>query len=314
MDGRGGGPNRHSPFGPRSPHLTPRLIVRSCKDAKVTVVLHSGTPKEESVSAKVLAADPELDLAVLKISGVKKLPPAIDYSHTLKLAETMPVYTFGFPFGKILATSRGNPAITIGKGSISSLRLDNNGELARVQIDGALNPGNSGGPVVDNQGKLVGVAVATISFSSGIGLAIPAKHLSLLLQGRLGQPHLYASQNTAGQLVVHVEIGLIDPLRRIQSVVLNYMDADKAGESPRPTARLSQLRGCRKLPLKIENQVACGSFPLRKGMTEMKVLCQGVCTTSDGKQGRTRNLTETVGLAAARVAGKSEPKPAPGAG
>jgi hypothetical protein len=75
----------------------------------------------------------------------------------------MPLFAFGFPFGEALARHKGNPAITVSKGSISSLRRDDGGELAIVQIDGELNPGNSGGPVVDAQGRLVGVAVAKVA-------------------------------------------------------------------------------------------------------------------------------------------------------
>lgn len=146
-----GGMRRGPFFGPWGPYfgLTPRIIAQTMKDAKATVVLYSGTPKEESCPAEVLAADPDLDLAVLKVAGVKALPQPVDLDDDPKLTETMPVYVFGFPFGEVLATGKGNPAITIGKGSVSSLRLDERGELARVQIDGALNPGNSGGPVVD---------------------------------------------------------------------------------------------------------------------------------------------------------------------
>lgn len=68
--------------GPRGPSigLTPRIIVQTLKNAKATVVLYSGTPKEEPRPAEVLAADPELDLAVLKASGVKELPQPIDLS------------------------------------------------------------------------------------------------------------------------------------------------------------------------------------------------------------------------------------------
>ncbi len=301
--GPGGGPFGRPPMGPRGPRfpgLTPRIIVRKCKDAKATVVLYSGTPKEESSSAEVLAADPELDLAVLRTNSLRKLPPPIDYGHDPKLVETMPIYTFGFPFGKVLATSKGSPAITIGKGSISSLRLDDDGQLKLVQIDGALNPGNSGGPVVDGQGRLVGVAVATISNSSGIGLAIPARHLSLMLHGRLGRPHLSATRGDDDRLVIHVEIGLIDPLHKIRSVELHYLAANLVDEAPGAAARLSDLPGCRKLPLRIENQVACGEFSPRKGVTEVQLLYQAVCTTSDGKEALTKNSTQTLSLSGCR--------------
>src|SRR5205085_10448224 len=65
-----------------------------------------------------------------------------------------------------------------------SIRLDENDAVVYVQIDGALNPGNSGGPVVDPEGRLLGIAVASIRGSSGIGLAIPVKHLTQLLEGK----------------------------------------------------------------------------------------------------------------------------------
>jgi S1-C subfamily serine protease len=145
------GPHGHLgprlPPGPAAPSLTPRLVVRTLKDADVTVVFRSGTPQEQAVHAEVLAADPEVDLAILKAVDVKNLPSPVDCSRDIELSETMPVFSFGFPFGEVLATSKGSPAITIGKASISSLRLDDAGQLALVQIDGALNPGNSGGPL-----------------------------------------------------------------------------------------------------------------------------------------------------------------------
>src|SRR5205085_1393192 len=119
----------------------------------ITLVFASGTRTEQSVTATVLAADAERDLAILKATGVRETPKPIAFSQTPKLVETMQVYVFGFPFGASLSTGRGNPAITVGKGSVSSIRTDNQGELTRVQIDGALNPGNSGGPVVDSKGQ-----------------------------------------------------------------------------------------------------------------------------------------------------------------
>ena len=130
--------------------------------------------EEESARGELVAVDLDEDLAIVKASGVKQMPKPIDYRHEPKLAETMPVYSFGFPFGHFLATGKGNPAVTVDKATISSLRNDSADELALVQISGALNPGNSGGPVVDARGRLVGVAVATIKNSSGIGFAIPS--------------------------------------------------------------------------------------------------------------------------------------------
>src|SRR5262249_34867270 len=142
-------------------------------NAKVTAVFDSGTRAERTGPAEVLAADAQSDLAVLRVTGVKDIPEPIRYADAARPFETMPVWTFGFPFGQALSTSKGNPSITVGRASVSSLRQNEDGELVFVQIDGSLNPGNSGGPVVDSKGRLVGVAVATIK-GSGIGFIIPA--------------------------------------------------------------------------------------------------------------------------------------------
>jgi S1-C subfamily serine protease len=330
------GPMPGPMFGPRGPSfgLTPRIIVQTIKDAKATVVLYSGTPKEDPRRAEVLAADPELDLAVLKASGVKELPEPIDLSHEPKLAETMPVYVFGFPFGEVLATGKGNPAITVGKGSVSSLRLDSRGELTLVQIDGALNPGNSGGPVVDSRGKLVGVAVATIRDSSGIGLAIPSQHLARVLQGRVSKAHLHASQDDEGIVTVHVEVNLIDPLGKITSVTLNYLAANAVPEDIKPTDLLSALPGCRKLALKIDGRLATAELPLKKGVTEVAMRYQVVGINSLEQESHTDSVAETIrtraafnpsGFAAALGAGtgagaganrppRSRTRPAPASG
>src|SRR5438046_133142 len=88
----------------------------------------------------------------------------------------------GAATGTALSTTRGNPAVTVGKGTVSSLREDEAGEVAVVQIDGDINPGNSGGPVVDGQGRLVGIAVAKIT-GTRIGLAIPPSELTKMLDG-----------------------------------------------------------------------------------------------------------------------------------
>ena len=110
--------------------LTPGEVARSLKTPAVTVVFDGGTATELSAKAEAIAADPEADLAVLRVTGLKVPPKPIDPAAAPKLSETMAVYTFGFPFGQALATGKGAPAITVGKGSVSSLRLDEGRTLA----------------------------------------------------------------------------------------------------------------------------------------------------------------------------------------
>src|SRR5262249_31008337 len=148
----------------------------------VTAVFWSGTRKETSVRAEVLASDPERDLAVLRVRGVKDLPAPIDLGQKVGLVETMPVFIFGFPLGPALSPRTAPPATPTGRATVSSIRTDDRDEVFLVQIDGDITPGNSGGPVVDGRGRLVGAAVARVR-GPRIGLAIPPAELGRMLEG-----------------------------------------------------------------------------------------------------------------------------------
>ena len=69
---------------------------------------------------------------------------------------------------------------------MSTLRNDDLGQLFAIQLDGSLQPGNSGGPIVDERGRLIGIAVAKVGGVDTIGLAIPADELRELLALRVG--------------------------------------------------------------------------------------------------------------------------------
>jgi S1-C subfamily serine protease len=246
------------------PPSGPVTVTVNLKDPTLTVVFGSGTREERSAKAKVVADDEEKDLAILEVTDVKDLPEAIRYDDPPKLVETMPVYVFGFPFGKALATGKGNPAITVGKGSVSSIRLNDDGDLSVVQIDGALNPGNSGGPVVDAKGRLVGVSVATIKGSSGIGLAVPSQDLNRLLAGRVGAYTLHLAKRDKESIEVNVEMRLIDPLHRVRAVTFHCAPGTHKGKVKGP---LSGLPDGRKVTLEIKDQVAVGkvTLPAKEG-------------------------------------------------
>ncbi len=145
-----------------------------------SLVFNSGTRNEKVLTGEIVAISQEQDLAVLKVTS-KNLPAPIDLTPT-KLRETMTIYTFGFPLGEVLSKDRANPAATIGKGTIGALPEDESGKLRHVQLDGELNPGNSGGPIVDGEGKLVGIAVSKIP-GTKISFAIPPAELTELQKG-----------------------------------------------------------------------------------------------------------------------------------
>jgi hypothetical protein len=136
------------------------------------------------LKAKVLRRDKALDLALLKMDGDEQIE-ALELGSDKDLGELMELIACGFPFGLALARQGEYPAISINVGSVTSLRRDKDGELHRIQLDAALNPGNSGGPVLDRSGKVVGMVVSGYQ-GSGVNMAIPVSHL----QRFLAQPEI----------------------------------------------------------------------------------------------------------------------------
>jgi S1-C subfamily serine protease len=229
----------------------------------VSIVFNSGNTNEQVLKAEILGALDDPDLAVLKVSGIKGTPKPIEFRQGAQPVETMPLYLLGFPFGDALATNKGNPTITIGKGSVSSIRKDAAGKVAKVQIDGALNPGNSGGPVVDSKGNLVGIAVQTIQ-GSNIGLAIPPAELSGILDGRVGKPTIVAGTTQNGAAPSYeIVVPVIDPLNKLKSVSIMYVDGSVSVEGAKPGQPfLLSVAGSQKLDLPIKDRTARAAIPL----------------------------------------------------
>ncbi len=230
---------------------------------KISLVFGSGTKNEKVLPAHVLATDGDRDLAVLKVEDVPDSFRPIDITREVEPIETMTVWVLGFPFGEALSVTRGNPAITVGKGTVSSIRLDERDEAAVVQIDGDLNPGNSGGPIVDGDGRLVGVAVARI-VGTRIGLAIPPGELTKMLDGRVGAVGIRHRVVEDGSADVTAEAALIDPTNKIRSFGIHYVraDAPPAGYRRGADGVWPPLPGGTKYDLKLDGQKASGTFRL----------------------------------------------------
>lgn len=202
----------------------------------ITAVFRSGdtTGRECSRPARVVAHDrrDSRDLALLVVEGLPDAPRPIDVEGGSEPAETTPLFIHGFPFGDldrlIDRDNRRNPSITISGGRVSSLRRGEEGRVSLVQIDGALNPGNSGGPVVDEEGRLVGVAVAHLA-NANIGFAVPASDLALMLAGRTGRILARPAATRPGEVDLEVRVGLIDPFQRIE-----YVEVLTGGQAPVP--------------------------------------------------------------------------------
>jgi hypothetical protein len=152
-------------------------------ESGISLVLDSGLKSARVVAARVVRTDSGLDLALLHVEGLKDFP-TLPLGSTTNIAETDELIVFGFPFGRGLArTAKDHPAISVNVGKVTSLR-EKDGELDRIQLDAVIQPGNSGGPVVDKDGKVAGVVVSGVSavgVGTGVNFAIPVSHLQRFL-------------------------------------------------------------------------------------------------------------------------------------
>jgi putative serine protease PepD len=162
--------------------------------ASVEVILQDGT----TLKAEVLGIDEASDLAVIKVdpSGIELHPIELADSSELKVGAS--VAAIGAPFEYAWSFSTG-----IVSGLDRTIEAPNGFSVSHaIQTDAAVNPGNSGGPLLDAEGKVIGVVdqIATdgeADQSSGVGFAVP----SSLVSAELGELE-------AGEKVEHAYLGV----------------------------------------------------------------------------------------------------------
>jgi regulation of enolase protein 1 (concanavalin A-like superfamily) len=222
--------------------LPPKFAPEGSK-IELEVVFRSGQglQKEQSLPAQVIGADSSgdisNDLAFLVVKGVKQAPTPINVNAKSDTTEGMAYTGAGFPFGGILAKvneSKGNPGVTITRGGISRLVKDDHGYVDLFQVDGSLQPGNSGGPIVEEKtGKFIGVVVAKMGAVDTIGFVVPAEQLRKTLAGKIGALDLTlnAIQKDSADLEIKAEI--VDPEGGgVRDVVILASTAASAAISP----------------------------------------------------------------------------------
>jgi S1-C subfamily serine protease len=140
----------------------------------ITVRMYDGAEHP----AGLVGSEPDSDLAIIKVDGVDDLEPAeLGESAALQVGE--PVIAIGNALNL-----GGDPSVTTGIVSAVSRSIDSReGHLTDlIQTDAAINRGNSGGPLVDSSGAVVGINTAIIENSQNIGFAIAIDSAKPILQ------------------------------------------------------------------------------------------------------------------------------------
>ncbi|EDN69811.1 hypothetical protein BGP_0199 [Beggiatoa sp. PS] len=188
------------------------------RNRQVLVTFNSGESNELIHSADVIGISLSANLALLKVKLSQMIAelPVIQISHEFEVPEMQEVQIFGFPFETALATVQKSPTITVSSGIVTNKSRDENGQIMSLQIDGNLNPGNAGGPIVTPEGVLLGVATAIIS-KSGIGLAVPARQINMMMAGTLTDVSVTETEKiSADTMEITLQATKIDPFHHIK--------------------------------------------------------------------------------------------------
>jgi S1-C subfamily serine protease len=209
--------------------LTNHHVISGSSDVEVTL------PDQSTYKAKILVRDRQDDLALIKIDPRKKLPHlTLGDSDQLQVGQK--VLAIGQPFG-LKGTLTVGVVSALGVGPIQG---DNNVPMEdMVQTDAAINSGNSGGPLLDSQGNVIGVNTAIYGPAGGnvgIGFVTPINRAKSMLEdfragksfgrARLGVQTVFIAGDLAEALKLPPSGGLL-----IQTVARGSA-AEKAGLRP----------------------------------------------------------------------------------
>jgi S1-C subfamily serine protease len=155
-------------FVTRDTLITNQHVVEN--DSYVTLLKSDGT----KVTAHVETKSPALDLAILKVAqpAVNQQVIAMGTAHSLKPGQEIIV------IGSALGTLQNS----VSRGVVSGLRQTAGATL--VQTDAAVNPGNSGGPMLDRSGAVVGITTMGYKDAEGLNFGVAIDHARDLLEGR----------------------------------------------------------------------------------------------------------------------------------
>ncbi|MBP1225016.1 trypsin-like peptidase domain-containing protein [Flavobacterium sp. 1355] len=151
--------------------VTNNHVIKDATEIEITL------NNKKSYKAKLIGTDSKMDIALLKIDADEKLPySAFANSDSVKVGEW--VLAVGNPYNL-------NSTVTAGIVSAKARNLDTSGIQSFIQTDAAVNPGNSGGALVNTRGELIGINTMISSMTGsyvGYSFAVPSNNARKIIE------------------------------------------------------------------------------------------------------------------------------------
>jgi serine protease Do len=243
--------------------VTNNHVVEGAEDIRVT------TSNRRVLKAKLIGTDPLTDLAVLKVDATDM--PSVPWGDSGEVRQGQTVLAFGNPFGLRFTETRGIVS-AINRANPDSSDPHKPGEF--IQTDAAINQGNSGGPLVNVRGEVVGINTFLISPSgsfAGMGFAIPSQIVkptveTLIRYGKVTHSHIgvgitdvtpenakfFADSNASGAVITEVEPDSPGAKAGLQiGDVITQLDGHKVSDAGELQAQITEKTPGMKVELEI---------------------------------------------------------------
>lgn len=195
--------NHHTVHGPAGARV---------KDVQVSATRADGTVVRGA--AEILRSDAGDDLAMLRVKGLEGVP-MLELRDARHLAATQAIWIVGFP-----SAPDGSERPEVTRGTLSGQRHNKGAELVVQQVDVGINEGNTGGPVVDASGLVVGVAVARHP-ETNLSAVVPTMRVKDFMAGALRGGAVKVEHDRLDRCLIDVYAEVDDPLGKLETVGLN---------------------------------------------------------------------------------------------